>query len=173
MKEKKILLLVVFLVAFSLLVGCAKVRTYTVVKDRQDQVLSSGNQGYLMGTPKEPVDTGARRMTRKTYVTEVEFLGPKPMQGSESQAQAIEVVQEPQTEGMAMTASRVSSQEPQMQEPPAVVTYKVKSSDTLQKISMKHYGTTKKWKKIYEANRDKLKSPDKIYAGQVLKIPQE
>ncbi|HAJ56142.1 MAG TPA: hypothetical protein DCL35_00035 [Candidatus Omnitrophica bacterium] len=51
--------------------------------------------------------------------------------------------------------------------------YTVEPNDTLGKISLKVYGTAKKWKKIFEANADQLKTPDKIYAGQVLKIPQE
>ena len=54
-----------------------------------------------------------------------------------------------------------------------VTKYKVKKGQTLQEISKEIYGTTKKWKKIYEANKDKLKSPDKIYAGQILNIPQK
>ncbi|KPK42493.1 MAG: hypothetical protein AMJ78_02430 [Omnitrophica WOR_2 bacterium SM23_29] len=52
------------------------------------------------------------------------------------------------------------------------VTYKVQKGDTLQKISQKFYGTSKKWRKIFLANKDKLKNPDKIRAGQTLKIPQ-
>ena len=51
--------------------------------------------------------------------------------------------------------------------------YVVEKGDTLQKISDKMYGTTKKWKKIYEANRDALESPDMIKLGQRLVIPME
>jgi hypothetical protein len=47
-------------------------------------------------------------------------------------------------------------------------TYEVKSGDNLSKIA-KHYNTT--WKAIFEANKDKIKDPDKIFPGQVLKIP--
>ncbi len=50
--------------------------------------------------------------------------------------------------------------------------YVVQKGDTLQKISDKVYGTTKKWKKIYEANEDTLKSPDLIRPGQKLVIPE-
>ena len=51
-----------------------------------------------------------------------------------------------------------------------VVSYTVQKGDTLQKISMKFFGTTKKWPKIFEDNKDKLKSHEKIYPGQVIKI---
>ncbi len=50
-------------------------------------------------------------------------------------------------------------------------TYVVKKGDTLQKISDKVYGTTKRWKEIYEANKTTLKSPDLIKPGQELVIP--
>lgn len=48
-------------------------------------------------------------------------------------------------------------------------TYTVQSGDTLGKIGQR-YGVG--WQKIYEANRDKLDDPDKIYPGQELTIPQ-
>ena len=51
--------------------------------------------------------------------------------------------------------------------------YTVQKNDTLQKISYKFYNTTKRWNEIYAANKDILKGPDKIYPGQVLKIPAE
>lgn len=49
-------------------------------------------------------------------------------------------------------------------------TYTVQSGDNLSKIGQ-HYGVS--WQKIYEANRDKLDDPDKIYPGQELNIPSE
>jgi len=49
--------------------------------------------------------------------------------------------------------------------------YTVAKNDTLQKISKKFFGTTRKWNKIYEANKDTLRTPDKLYPGQVLNIP--
>jgi nucleoid-associated protein YgaU len=48
-------------------------------------------------------------------------------------------------------------------------TYEVKSGDSLSKIASKYSGVS--WKDIFEANKDTLKDPDKIYPGQVLKIP--
>jgi nucleoid-associated protein YgaU len=50
--------------------------------------------------------------------------------------------------------------------------YTVGKNDTLQKISKKFYGTFRKWKDIYEANRNILRTPDKLYPGQTLKIPK-
>ena len=50
-------------------------------------------------------------------------------------------------------------------------TYTVQKGDTLSKISKEHYGDANKYMKIFEANKDKLKDPDKIQPGQVLVIP--
>ncbi len=47
-------------------------------------------------------------------------------------------------------------------------TYTVESGDSLSKIASK-YGI--QWKAIWDANRDTLNHPDKIYPGQELKIP--
>ncbi len=50
-------------------------------------------------------------------------------------------------------------------------TYEVKPGDSLSKIAKRVYGNASDWKKIFEANTDVLKDPDKIFPGQKLKIP--
>jgi LysM repeat protein len=50
-------------------------------------------------------------------------------------------------------------------------TYTVKAGDTLSKISKEFYGNANDFMKIFEANRDKLKDPNKIQPGQELRIP--
>ena len=49
--------------------------------------------------------------------------------------------------------------------------YTVKSGDTLSKISKDMYGDANKYDAIFEANKPMLKSPDRIYPGQVLRVP--
>ena len=49
--------------------------------------------------------------------------------------------------------------------------YTVVSGDNLWKIAEKYYGNGSKNDVIFEANKPMLKSPDKIYPGQVLRIP--
>jgi nucleoid-associated protein YgaU len=51
-------------------------------------------------------------------------------------------------------------------------TYVVRKGDSLSKISKVIYGDAKLWRKIFEANRDKIKNPDLIHPGQVLTIPE-
>ncbi|MGB4847616.1 MAG: peptidoglycan-binding protein LysM [Saprospiraceae bacterium] len=55
---------------------------------------------------------------------------------------------------------------------PEAVFYEVKSGDTLSKIAKAQYGNASKYNIIFEANKPMLKDPDKIYPGQVLRIPQ-
>lgn len=50
-------------------------------------------------------------------------------------------------------------------------TYTVKAGDTLSKIAKQFYGDANKYPVIFDANRDKLKDPDKISPGQKLVIP--
>jgi nucleoid-associated protein YgaU len=51
------------------------------------------------------------------------------------------------------------------------VTYTVQAGDSLSKIAQRQYGDGKRWKAIFEANRDQITNPDLIHPGQVLKIP--
>lgn len=50
--------------------------------------------------------------------------------------------------------------------------YTVKKGDTLSAISKSQYGDANKYMKIFEANKPMLSHPDKIYPGQVLRIPK-
>ena len=59
----------------------------------------------------------------------------------------------------------VSSPEPESQ------MYTVVKGDNLSKISKQFYDTPNKYPQIFEANKPMLTHPDKIYPGQVLRIP--
>ena len=71
------------------------------------------------------------------------------------------------TEGVASVHDNIAVQKP---EPPAKF-YTVVKGDTLSKISKEFYGDANKYNKIFEANKPMLTHPDKIYPGQVLRIP--
>jgi nucleoid-associated protein YgaU len=68
-----------------------------------------------------------------------------------------------------------SSTAPAAPQPTATIgsdrTYVVVKGDSLSKIAKREYGDAKKWRTIYEANKDLIKDPDLIYPGQTLKIP--
>lgn len=50
--------------------------------------------------------------------------------------------------------------------------YTVQRGDTLWKIALKVYGRGWRWRRIYDANTDKISDPGQIYVGQVLFIPE-
>ena len=55
----------------------------------------------------------------------------------------------------------------------AAVFYTVQKGDTLSAIAKEMYGNANKYPVIFEANKPMLKDPNKIYPGQVLRIPAE
>lgn len=63
-----------------------------------------------------------------------------------------------------------SSATPTMQHVGGTV-HVVESGDTLSGIAKRYLGNAGAYMKIFEANRDVLKDPDKIFPGQKLKIP--
>ncbi|MFA5349715.1 MAG: LysM peptidoglycan-binding domain-containing protein [Candidatus Omnitrophota bacterium] len=145
--------------------GCVA-RTYNLTRDRIDQDVSptSGNRGYIMGTA--PAETAERKTTRTTRVFEIELGLAKP-----SQAKCPSVVPMANSTEESAAIQETQTEDIPDQSLENYTSYTVGKNDTLQKISKKFYGTTKNWPKIYEANKDVLRSPDKLYAGQTLKIP--
>lgn len=165
--------------------GCVKtVRTTTLHKPRADQELG-GNRGFVSGeatdTPKEPAFT-----ERKVYQLEVELpqWGQRNAEAAEKTSDSALWGNRGYIFGGPYEREKVMMQETPITkfkekvseiftpEPTEECTYKARKGDTLQKISQKFYGTTKKWTLLYRANRDKLESPDELYPGQVLVIPK-
>ncbi|MEP7266872.1 MAG: peptidoglycan-binding protein LysM [Saprospiraceae bacterium] len=71
-------------------------------------------------------------------------------------------------EGVSSVDDRVSVLNPE----PEADMYEVKSGDSLSKIAKHFYGDPMKYNQIFEANQPMLKHPDKIYPGQILRIPK-
>lgn len=55
----------------------------------------------------------------------------------------------------------------------APVLHEVKKGDTLWAIAAKTLGNGARYTEIFEANKPMLSHPDKIYPGQMLRIPQD
>ena len=49
--------------------------------------------------------------------------------------------------------------------------YIIQSGDTLSKIAQRFYGNASAYPKIFEANREVIEDPNKIYPGQKIRIP--
>jgi len=174
MKTRKMMPLLLPALVF-VLSGCV-VRSYPVTKDRVDQDLSIGNQGYLVGEKTESAKV--RPATRSYQAVEVELHSPikfermpksKPQETKESS-------ESEKTGNEEVSGNRgyiTRSITPEESIASAMEKYTVKKGDTLQKISKQFFGSTKKWTKIYEVNKGVLKAPGKIYPGQVIDIPVE
>jgi nucleoid-associated protein YgaU len=76
-------------------------------------------------------------------------------------------------DGVAQVDDRlkVAVSEPEAAPEPEAVFYTVQSGDSLSKIAKAQYGNAMKYMVIFEANKPALTDPDKIYPGQVLRIP--
>jgi nucleoid-associated protein YgaU len=70
-------------------------------------------------------------------------------------------------EGVEIVDNRLAVADPQAE----AQFYTVVSGDSLSKIAKNYYGDANKYPVIFEANKPMLTHPDKIYPGQVLRIP--
>ena len=72
------------------------------------------------------------------------------------------------TAGIAGVDDRLSVINPE----PEAEMYEVKKGDSLSKIAKRYYGDPMKYKELFAANQPMLEDPNKIYPGQVLRIPK-
>ncbi len=61
--------------------------------------------------------------------------------------------------------------EPAKPAPAPDPTYTVQSGDSLSRIAQKTLGDGNRWREIFELNRHQVSNPDRIFPGQVLKLP--
>ncbi|MBI4597846.1 MAG: LysM peptidoglycan-binding domain-containing protein [Candidatus Omnitrophica bacterium] len=145
-----------------LMAGC---RTATRVADvpRVDLVLEGGNRGYLIGTPPPPMEQKTSRQMVQTDVEIPSLYQPKPGGGK-----VLKEVAPPEVDLSEQDAA------PAAVEPGPYDTYTVKKNESLWSIAAKPevYGKATRWRRIYDANRDILKTPDQVRPGMVLKIPR-
>lgn len=76
---------------------------------------------------------------------------------------AVATVDAPAKSKEAKSATPASSELPK--------SYKTVRSDTLSDLAKKFYGSSGKWKKIYDANKNKISDPDTLPEGIELTIP--
>lgn len=77
--------------------------------------------------------------------------------------------------GNTLGISKVQAEEVQVKDAAAAAAprfHTVAKGDTLWAVAEKEYGNGSKYPVIFEANKPMLSHPDKIYPGQVLRIPE-
>ena len=177
--------------------GCGPAKVVT--RPREDQALA-GNRGYLLGTP--PPSERSSAPTRTYYETEVEvptiemnmrlpqwhrewvdkdlsgnrgYLMGGPYQKQATKAEPVSPAPAQRSSWFRPGPLPVAPEKPVVETGTMTYgTYTVKKGDTLGTISARPeiYGTSRSWKRIYEANQDALKDPNKLKVGQVLRIPR-
>lgn len=75
------------------------------------------------------------------------------------------------TEQKAADFSGVTASVDSTEEIVGGTTYTIEKGDTLSKIAKEHLGHASAWQQIFEANRDVIDDPDRIFPGQVIKLP--
>ncbi len=89
--------------------------------------------------------------------------GPKPAAAASKEAppsKPAAVAQDKRKQAAAATAKPAGAQE-----------YTIQTGDTLARIAQKYYGDVMKWTRIFEANKQTLKTPNTIFVGQKILIP--
>ena len=148
--------------------GCqapTRMAVKTTEVPRVDLQLEGGNRGYLIGTP--PAEPTAMKTTRQMVEATIEipsFYTPKRLGGQA----APEGISPPETEAPA--AGQPGAKAPPQHDD----TYVVQKGESLWSIAAKPeiYGKATRWRRIFDANRDILKSPNQVKPGMTLKIPR-
>ena len=71
-----------------------------------------------------------------------------------------------------VVADDLRAPEPKPEEPEEKAEiYEIVSGDTLGGIAKRYYGNASKYTKIFEANKDIISDPNKVYPGQKIRIP--
>lgn len=93
------------------------------------------------------------------------------IKGIESVEDRLRVVAESSDAAAAPASAEDEKLQLSAADAPSARFYTVVSGDTLSAIAKREYGSANAYPQIFEANRPMLSHPDKIYPGQVLRIP--
>jgi len=128
-----------------------------------------GNLAKRMAAPP-PRSAGALRPGERSGEPAAKTLAADGLPGSEPAITGSEIA-EPAT-GSATAAEPTPAAEPVSAGQPGGTPYRVQRGDTLSTVAARVYHNPRKWKIIYDANRNTLGGSQKLKAGQVLIIPK-
>lgn len=120
-------------------------------------------------TPADQVKAELAELGLDASGVEIEVDGDTVRMSGEAVSQELKekiILAAGNVEGIAAVEESVAA--PDAKEP---VFHTVAKGDTLWAISAKHLGNGAHYEKIFEANKPMLSHPDKIYPGQMLRIP--
>lgn len=143
---------------------------------RYPQVEATGKRAET--TAMEAISTAARAKA----VAEEAQAGSIQAKATAAQAQTTAAQAKAAAEEAQATARRaegfaqeaeVTATEAMRMVKQATETYTVRKGDSLSSIAARVFGDPARWRLIYEANRDRIKTPDLIFPGQALRIPRQ
>lgn len=117
---------------------------------------------YIVALKLAPADLGVSFDAEKSLVT---VTGTAPDQATREKI----LLAAGNVAGVAEVENRMSVARTE----PEAQFHTVERGDTLSAIAKKFYGNANKYTVIFEANKPMLSHPDKIYPGQVLRIPPQ
>jgi nucleoid-associated protein YgaU len=147
-----------------------------------DFVASAG--AALFGGKNEPDQEGSARLESHVHSMglavkqlKIDVIGETATVSGEAASQADRekiLLTVGNTLGIAKVEDKLTVAAPKAEEAPSAPEsqyYTVVKGDSLSKIAKHFYGDAMKYPVIFEANKPMLAHPDKIYPGQVLRIP--
>lgn len=158
------------------------------------QMIDTAQKKFAASLPESPFENNVRRMELEELLQKVQKENIELKQRLDAAANTIDSLKATQRVSVAATPSRQTqgrhtsqtAQTPpstqrearQQQSAPIEVkrdtpaTYTVQPGDTLSNVSRKVYGTKNRWREIFNANRDRMATPESLKPGQVLRIPR-
>ncbi|MDX1389184.1 MAG: peptidoglycan-binding protein LysM [Acidobacteriota bacterium] len=128
-----------------------------------DVVLADKSKGEALKSAISKLDLGIQNLRVSYRDGLVTLSGAAPSQAVREKA----VLLAGNTAGVGRVDDQLTVERPE----PEARMYTVIAGDSLSRIAKQFYGDAKKYPVIFEANRPMLKDPNKIYPGQVLRIP--
>ena len=156
------------------------------------QMIDTAQKKFAASLPESPFENNVRRMELEELLQKVQKENIELKQRLDAAANTIDALKATQRVSVAATPTRQTQPRqtaqtaatsggqrvPQQQSAPIEVkrdtpaTYTVQPGDTLSNVSRKVYGTKNRWREIFNANRDRMATPESLKPGQVLRIPR-